>query len=263
MHNIIDTTILIPVHKYNNSIKEYLNLALESVKKQRVKPKEVKVIEPKSISNDIKKDHSVDIIINTNETDFCTQINFGVNNIDTEYFTILEFDDILTSNSLFSLKNYINTDKYKNIDGILSIVTIKKDDKEVMLVNESPWASGFTDKLGFLDIKTCKENDTFIISGGTFKTESFKEVGGLKKDIKLSFSREFFLRMLYFNKLIGVVPKITTVHLIGREDSLFENYKSEGITREEITHYNNIVVNGEYKNKISKVKKYTPLKKEK
>lgn len=255
----INTTILIPVHEYNENVKVLLGDALESVKKQEKQPEAIALVAPKQLEGQLKSDHGVDVIINDGETDFCSQINKAVEVIKTEYFTILEFDDKLTANSLTHLSQYLACGEYSKSDIILPLVSILKDGREIMFVNDAAWAQGFTSKLGYLDLKSITDNDSFIISGATLKVESFISSGGFKKDIKLFFTKELLMRSLHMGQIVSVLPKITTVHTIGREGSLFENYKTQGLGSEEMAYYEKAIKKGEYKHKESKLKPYSSV----
>ena len=63
-------------------------------------------------------------------------------------------------------------------------------------------------------------------------TEFFKEVGGLKPSIKISFWYEFLLRCIYNSGRVFVTPKVCYQHIVNREDSLTKEYM-ETITKEE------------------------------
>ena len=54
----------------------------------------------------------------------------------------------------------------------------------------------------------------------------FEENGGLKSNIKLTFTYEFLLRMSYLSIPIMVIPKLGYKHINGRENSLFDHYKN-------------------------------------
>jgi hypothetical protein len=95
-------TVILPIHRLQESEKEYIKDAIKSLVVQEVetKPKllivagneEVKK-EMDSYEYDDEIKNNVRVVLNDGETDFCSQINFGVKNVETEWFSILEMDD--------------------------------------------------------------------------------------------------------------------------------------------------------------------------
>jgi hypothetical protein len=63
------------------------------------------------------------------------------------------------------------------------------------------------------------------MTGAIFNADDWKEVGGLKPSIKLTFWYEWLLRATYKGKKIFVIPKIGYTHLLGRQGSIIETYK--------------------------------------
>ena len=63
-----------------------------------------------------EKPKELDVIIleNPGKTDFCSQVNYGVENIDTEWFSILEFDDEYSRHWLKNAEKYVKA--YDEID---------------------------------------------------------------------------------------------------------------------------------------------------
>jgi hypothetical protein len=64
----------------------------------------------------------------------------------------------------------------------------------------------------------------FNASGGAFKTEDFLLLGGLKTSLELVTWYEFFLRVLYKQKRVFVIPKVGYFHVVNRPDSITDNY---------------------------------------
>ena len=95
-------TTIIPVHRLNENEKDYFAKAIASIREQKELPTKVMLVVPKdseikktleSYDYDDKIKEIISIVENDGKTDFCSQINFGVSKIDTEWFSILEFDD--------------------------------------------------------------------------------------------------------------------------------------------------------------------------
>lgn len=259
MEKKINTTVVIPVHIYNDEVRDLLKSSIDSVREQTLQPERLAIVAPKDIILDIARDHNVDIIVNnTGETDFCSQLNCAVTEITTDFFTILEFDDLMTVNSLKMLEKFKESKDFSKSDVILPLVSLIRDGKEIMFVNDAAWAQEFSEKQGFLDLKSLKENDSFIISGATINVEKFKSINGLKKEIKLFFTKEFLMRAVFNNLVISVLPKIGMLHTVNREGSLFNIYKAE-LKKEEIAYYDKVVKGGEYKYNNFNSKLYSPV----
>jgi hypothetical protein len=168
----------------------------------------------------------VNIVTNNTKTDFCSQVNLGIENCDTEWFSILEIDDEYKSIWLKSINEYVKT--YNDIDVFLPVVKdINTEGNFVSFTNESTWAYGFTEKQGVLDNEVLLDFQNYQISGGLYKTQVVKDNGSLKENIKLTFGYEFLLRLTHNNVKIMTVPRIGYQHLNFREDSLFWSYKND------------------------------------
>lgn len=107
-----DITIIMPVHQIDDTFDEYVNKAIESVAENTKTYSEGKLITiavcPESIENDLtdrlkklSEKYSyecITVVVNKGETDFCSQVNCGVQNCSTDYFSILEYDDEYSKN---------------------------------------------------------------------------------------------------------------------------------------------------------------------
>ena len=186
------------------------------------------IVCPSDIIGDLKDlSDKLEIEINTHnsQTDFCSQINHGIEKCTTEWFTILEIDDEFKPIWLKSMNDYMSI--YKDVDVFLPIVkdvNIKGD--FLSYTNESVWAFGFTDRQGFLDNEVLLDFQNYQTSGGLYRTQVIKDNGLFKENIKLTFSYEFLLRLTHNHVRIMTVPKVGYQHVNVREDSLFWNYKN-------------------------------------
>lgn len=231
-----NVTVILPLHRLNEKEKNYFANAIKSVSSQRNEkiPNLLIVVSSEEIKNEVesfeydeKIKDKVKVILNKGESDFCSQINYGVSNINTEWFSILEVDDEY-SNIWFDIFD-IYKNEYKDVDLFLPIVLdVNPEGRFLHFTNEPVWAAEFSDKLGFLDNDSLLNFPNFQTSGGIFKKESFDSIGGFKKSIKLHFVYEFLLRMTYYDKHIMTIPKLGYKKINMREDSLFfEFYNSE------------------------------------
>jgi hypothetical protein len=156
---------------------------------------------------------------------FSKQVNHGVNVSNSEWCSILEFDDEFSNIWFKNVTKYM--DIYKDVDCFLPIV-VDVDDKLVFagFTNEATFAANVSDEIGILKNETLQTFQNFQISGMVFKKEKFLEFGGLKSNIKLTFGYELFLRLTYNSLKIMTIPRIGYKHMNLREGSIFWNYKN-------------------------------------
>lgn len=224
MENI---TVIIPVHEL---LDEMLDKALKSIDSQKDLDKKVKVliVHPKDIELGLGlflkkkkyKNLSVEKLLNNGKSDFQSQVNFGVQNISTEYFTILEFDDEYSNIYFRNVKKYTNT--YPEVDAFLPMmVEVDKNGEVIKLTNEFVWSKSFIDddNFGYLTNELLQDFSYFFISGSVMKKDAFLESGGLKTNFDVSAVYEFLLRFTYNNYKVFVIPKIGYLHLNDREGS--------------------------------------------
>src|SRR5690606_42132215 len=88
-------TVIIPVHQWDDKTEAMLSEAINSAKNDDA---DIKVVGPADVTGKVGKVFKVGIIENNNATDFCSQVNTAVESVETEWFTVLEMDDTLTSN---------------------------------------------------------------------------------------------------------------------------------------------------------------------
>ncbi len=220
-------TIIIPVHRIDGDYREMLNNALSSIENFH-NDVVVTIVCPPSVKNELSQlsdKLEINYTINAKETDFCSQVNAGITNCETEWFSILEIDDEFRPIWLKSMNEYVNENK--DVDVFLPIVQdVNVNGNFVSFTNESMWAYGFTEKQGFLDNEVLLDYQNYQTSGGLYRTQVIKENGSFKENIKLTFSYEFLLRLTHNGVKIMSVPKIGYKHVNLREDSLFWLYKN-------------------------------------
>ena len=223
-------TLIVPVHKLEEN---YIVGCIESIKNQKVKPFEVLFV----TSNDEKlkkyltdydfgdlKDVTKVVENETGDYGFQSQINYGVEQSTGDYFTFVEYDDEVSPIWIKNGINYINA--YPEVGVFLPIVyETDENGKFISFTNESVWAKDFTEEIGYLDNNTLQRIQNFNFDGMIVKKVSFLENGGLKSNMKLTFTYEFLLRMSYLSIPIMVIPKLGYRHTNNREGSLFVEYK--------------------------------------
>lgn len=221
-------TIILPIHEWNDDYSEMFENSVKSVEEFYNDVKLI-IVGPKNVVTNIniisdKLDYK--FLTNTGNTDFCSQINLGIDECDTEWFSILEIDDEYKPCWLKSMNTY--SKENPTVDVFLPIVRdINVEGTFLSFTNEATWAYGFSEKQGILDNDALLDYQNFQISGGFYRTSVIKENGKLKENIKLTFGYEFLLRLTHSNILIMTVPKIGYQHVNFRENSLFWSYKND------------------------------------
>ena len=229
-----DITVILPIHILDKEYKEMLSKAVQSVE-QFHDDVILSIVGPKNVVGDLTKAGisdklDINIIINDGDTDFCSQLNVGIENCKTTWFSILEIDDEYTPNWLPSFNKYKTL--FEDADIYLPIVKdINPEGKLLSLTNESVWAYGFSENMGELDNEALLEYQNFQTSGGLYRTSVIKENGMFKSNIKLTFSYEFLLRITHNNVKVMTIPRIGYQHVNFRENSLFWSYKNNEETK--------------------------------
>jgi len=234
MSNKTDISIVLPVHKLDEVTKGLFSNSVESVKQQKVLPSELLIVVPKNtealeyIKNfnfgEIKE--IVKIVENEGETDFCSQVNLGIQNVKSDWVSLLEFDDEYANSWFKNVQEYQKA--YPEVGIFLPIVIdVDTNNNYLGLTNEAVWAQSFSDELGILDLNALLAYQNFNIDGMVFKKSIIDDNGGFKSNIKLTFIYEFLLRMAFKDVKIMTIPKFGYKHVNQRPDSLFANYALE------------------------------------
>ena len=224
-------TVIIPIHKLE---EKYINGCVESIKNQKMIPDQVLIVRSDDTNltkfletydfGNLKEITKV-IHNETGNYDFQSQINYGVEQCETEYFTFVEYDDELSPIWIKNGSEYI--DSYPEVGVFLPIVYETDENGQfISFTNESVWAKEFSEVMGVLDNNTLQKVQNFNKHGMIVKKELFLESGGLKTNMKLTFTYEFLLRMSYNDVTIMVIPKLGYKHTNNREGSLFVEYKN-------------------------------------
>ena len=235
-------TIILPIHKLDEDETVMLANALLSVESFH-NDIVLMIVSPPDINKklelfDFGGKLEVKLIENTTKnTEFTAQVNLGITNCETEWFSILEIDDEYTKQWLPMMWEYIAAystaePDITDVDVFLPIVKdINKEGEFVSFTNESAWAYGFTETQGFIDKEVLLEYQNYQTSGGLYRTNVIKEMGMFKDNFKLTFSYEFLLRLSHFGIKLMVVPKVGYIHVNLREGSLFWSYKNDENTK--------------------------------
>lgn len=224
-----DIRVIIPLHTLDDEIRSLLAKAVESV------PSDIKVTIAcsENVQGSLSEfEKRVDIVTVSTESDFCSIVNKAVENIDEKWFSILEFDDTYTPIWFDNAKYYAEFMPEVTVLMPLEDITDFNTEKYINLGNVEPWASSFSNEIGYIDLDCLQNYFDFYLTGSLFNTADWREVGGLKPHIKITFWYEWLLRAANKGKKVFVIPKVGYNHTLGRKESLVELYK-EQIGKEE------------------------------
>ena len=232
-----DITIIIPVHEYNDYVKTLLVRAIQSVPSDY----KVHIITPNNLDGELEwvtdEYKNVVAFCTLNETsDFATLVNNGVSSCETTWFSILEFDDEYTNIWFNNVEKYIEYNPEVSVFLPLEELIDYNKNQFIGYGNEAPWASSFSNEIGYIDNDCLQQYFDFYLTGAVFNTEDWKAYGGLKSSIKISFWYEFLLRMTSKGKKVFVIPKLGYKHYVDRENSLYDVYRKT-VSEEESAWY--------------------------
>lgn len=210
MKEKLDVTVIIPVYKLDENRKALITNSIKSVETQLTLPNELLLVVGKDDTDSLEYVRSFDfnalttqgiivnILENNAETDFCSQFNLGVDNAVSEYVSLLEQDDELSMIILKNAKEYIKS--YPEVGVFLPlIIDVNQAEQFLSMTNEAVWANQFSDELGYLDLASLLTYQNFNIDGMIIKKTTYKDNGGLKPKIVLTFIYEFLLRLTHFD----------------------------------------------------------------
>jgi len=239
MNDRLDLTVIIPIHQLtNDGEKKMFYEALMSVSQQDLSGKELIIVlkDDKDLKVEVMKivgQLTTDQITNigmiqyitntTDNTNSQAQLNLGVDNVTTEWFSYLQFDDVY-SKIWFRNVNHYMVEKPEFEMFLPLIVDFDNNDNFVGFTNEATWAHGFTEVSGVLTNESLINYQNFSFDGMVMKTETYKKYKGIKTNFILTFMYEFLLRMTYNTVKVMVVPKIGYKHVNQRPGSLFNEY---------------------------------------
>ena len=225
-----DLVVIIPMHEFGKENIDLLNKAVNSV------PEGIKVVLSCKKGVDGRKlkgiNENVTVLAESEGDSFAELVNTAVNNIEEKWFSILEFDDTYTPIWIDNAKKYIEFMPDVSVFMTLEDITDFNNGKYIGFGNEAAWASSFSNEIGFIDNDCLQNYFDFYLTGSIFNTADWKEVGGLKSSIKITFWYEWLLRATNKSKKVFVIPKVGYNHTLGREGSLVETYK-KSMTPEE------------------------------
>lgn len=220
-----ELVVIVPMHEFGKENIELLNKAVESV------PEDIRVVLSCKNGVDGRKlkgiSERLNVITESDGDSFQELVNAAVDNINEKWFSILEFDDTYTPIWFDNVKKYIEYKPDTSVFMPLEDITDFNNGKYIGFGNEAPWASSFSNEIGVIDNDCLQNYFDFYMTGSIFNTDDWKEVGGLKPMIKISFWYEWLLRATNKGKKVYVIPKVGYNHTLGRENSLTNIYRNE------------------------------------
>jgi len=245
MESNFNISVILPIEssKHKNFI-QYFTACITSIKQQDSPINELVIVHTGEeglktiIENFDFSGITTNIVQNDGNHDFSSQINYGVNHANSEWISILEFDDEYSKIWFRNFERYSKA--YPEVDAFLPIV-VDVDDKGVFagFTNEATFAANMNSEIGYLTNEVLLNYQNFQSSGMVIKKESFLRFGGFKPSMRLTFVYEFLLRLTYNSVKIMTIPRIGYKHMNLREGSIFWNYKngSEPITEDEVSFW--------------------------
>jgi len=239
----MNISVIIPIHEYNDELSGLVTKSVESVLKQEdvAELPKILLVYPTELDvaivgfrDSVLRKHSVSgvthenfvLIKNDGKTDYQSQVNLGVENVTTDYFSVLEFDDEYGGTYFRNAVKYVES--FPEIDILLTMmIEVNEKNEGIKMTNETVWAQQFVGEngeMGYLNANALKQYTDFKLSGGIIKKSEFVNLGGYKSNIKLTFMYEFLLRALNNASKIFSMPKIGYKHLATRAGSLFDGY---------------------------------------
>jgi len=228
----LNLSVILPIKSGNvKNFDELFDKAITSLKTQKHPFKELIIVHTDEtklnevLNNYNFEDLNVKKLLWSEEANYCSQINYGVENSDSEWVSFFEFDDEYSSIWFKNVDLYIKS--YNDVDAFLPIV-VDIDNKGVFagFTNEATFAANFSNEMGILTNETLQNYQNFQSSGMVIKKSIFEQYGKFKPSIKLTFVYEFMLRMTHNSIKIMTIPRIGYKHTNLREGSIFWNYKN-------------------------------------
>ena len=222
-----DISIVIPIHEYNFEVKNLLTRAIKSV------PNDYfifistigEMMDEFKWVLDLRENIEITVSDDNNKSDFCTLVNNVVMRLGTKWFSILEYDDEYTSIWFENVEKEIEFKPDVSVFLPLEELIDFNTNKFIGYGNEAPWATSFSDEIGFIDNECLQQYFDFYLTGGVYNADDWRGQGSLKPSIKLTFWYEFLLRITKNGKKVYVIPKVGLNHYVDRENSLYDIYR--------------------------------------
>lgn len=163
--------------------------------------------------------------IENNDINFSLLVNKAVENINTDYFMVLEQKDMLNHKWFENFEEYNKA--FPNVKMFIPIVThLDEQNNYLTLQNEIAWAMQAIDEhdgkmevesvgvedLGYIRFDSVLKKMKYSLAGSIYNKKAFEEVGKFKPSHLLHFDYEFLLRFLYQGNEVMVIPRAGIKH---------------------------------------------------
>jgi hypothetical protein len=231
MNNVLDITIILPIKSaVTRDFEDYFEKAIQSIKNQKIGVKELLIVatQEEKLNSHLDSFDFGDInmrkLIWDKEPNFASQVNYGIENADSKWISIFEFDDEYANIWFDNVRKYM--EYYPMVQAFLPVV-VDTDEKGTFagFTNEAVFAANFAQEVGYLTNDILQDYQNFQTAGMVLRKDVVEEFGGFKSSIKLTFVYEFLLRLTYNSTSIMTIPRLGYKHTNMREGSLFWNYK--------------------------------------
>lgn len=234
--NNTKVSVILPIHEYNENMSKDLIRSVNSV------PSEYFL----GVFYFGENDGSMDFILKIHEnseifyikedkkkgisSNFSSIVNYGMDTLKTrgyEWAYILEYDDEFNNFWFEEVLREMNHKPDVSVFLPLTEILDYQTGKFISYGNEAPWASSFSNEIGYIDNESLQQFFDFYLTGSVFNLKDWVYTGGLKESFKLTFWYEFLLRLTHNGKKAFVIPKLGYKHYVNRPGSLFEKYRNE------------------------------------
>jgi len=232
MENKLSLSVILPIKSAKaKDFDEYFAKAINSLKEQKVDFEELLIVhtQEETLVNLLENYDfgklNVTKLLWDKEANYCSQVNYGVQNAKGAWVSLFEFDDEYSSIWFKNVKKYVEA--YPEVQMFLPVV-VEVDEKGMFagFTNEATFAANFAQEMGFLTNETLHDYQNFQTAGSIIKKSVFDDFGGFKASMKLTFIYELLLRLTYNSVSIMTIPKLGYKHVNLREGSIFWNYKN-------------------------------------
>jgi len=228
---IVDLLIL--TNNLNNESIDQLKSILDNPTVEKTIGKQGENQETKMFSGKNKINY---IIENTDSNNYAKIFNEATNyaNLNNyEWFSMVEQDDFFTK---FWLKyfNMYSTEKHEN-DVLIPLAKQTAPMGFAGFMNEACWVDGFAEVAGVFDLNLMLRFNCINISGCSFKTKSIlnysEEKDGfykpMKESMKINYSYEFLLRMIYNDLKFYTIPRLGYDAKVNRSVEKYDYFSSK------------------------------------
>ena len=223
-------TYIIPLHKFDEQVKEMLPNALKSIKDTRSKDYTLLIVGPKDVLDDaekvvseLKMKTSTKFVENQGETDFFSQVNEAALKCTTKFFCVVEFDDTVIE---YWPEVFGKYQAETSASVVMPLNELVENGEFVSFGNEMAWNASFSNDVGFIDIDCLNTYMTFNVTGAFINTEEFIKIGMLKPSLKAAAWYEFLLRACHNGLKVYVAPKLGYSHTVNRSGSYMDTVSS-------------------------------------